>query len=55
MAELVVVKLAPERVGSLREPLPQRVKLANFFDHITCELLLARIPEAMKATPNVPG
>ena len=57
IAELLVAIFATELVGSLREPPPHKVILLNFFDHMACERLLNRVPDATKATasPNMPG
>ena len=48
MAEMVVAMFAPELVGSLLEPPPQRVMFANLIDQMACEGLLVEVNEAMQ-------
>ena len=37
MAEIVAEMFAPQNLGPLREPRPQRVIMANIIDHMNCE------------------
>ena len=47
MAEMVVAMFDPNLTGSLREPPPQRVVIANILDHMACEGLLTNLDVIM--------
>ena len=50
--EKVVAIIAPELTGSLKEPPPQRVIIANVLDHMACEGLLIELDAVMNDTRN---
>ena len=47
MAETVVAIFDPNLTGSLKEPPPQRVIIANVLDHMACEGLLMNLDVVM--------
>ena len=52
MAEMVVAMFDRDLTGSLKEPPPQRVIIANVLDHMACEGLLRNLNAIMDDTKN---
>ena len=52
MADMVVAKLDPNLTGSLKQPPPQRVIIANILDHMACEELLMNRDKIMNDTKH---
>ena len=50
MAEMVVSIFDPNLTGSLKDPPPQRVIIANVLDHMACEGLLMDLDAVMNDT-----
>ena len=53
LADMVVAMFDPDFTGSLKEPPPQRVIIANVLDHMACDGLLRKLDAIMDDTKNL--